>query len=257
MKQLFTTLLLVTTISAFAQDKVITTKLDTLVGKIIIQNGGKYDTDRVAVKNKKDKQRFLASDIREIYKKDDKYVTVKFNGRYQFMQVEIEGDYLSLYRYIDLELNSSEYAGQLLVTMDGRQHIISNIGFKKRLAEFLEDCKEVSVKIDEGEYSKSNLEQIIADYNSCIGAQSAAHVEQIAAQIDASKIDHLISSVEATELENKQELLDMLADVKSKLEAGQSIPNYLQGAIQEKLAGQDALLNAFDETVNGSNASTD
>ncbi|RJE71473.1 hypothetical protein [Reichenbachiella sp. MSK19-1] len=248
-KHLFTLVLLTFFFATQAQDQIITAKMDTLVGKVLIQTGGEYQADRVSVKVGKKKHRFGAAEVREIQKKDQKYVTVKFRGRYQFMEVEQEGSYLNLYRYADPKTNTSDYAGQLLVTADGRQHIVSNIGFKKRLLEFLTECEDVSAKLESGEYNKSDLDQTIIDYNACIDQKSDAKEQALVAKKDASKISTLIELVDELDRDDQQELLDMLGDVESKLEAGDQIPSYLQSAIREKLAGEKSLLALFNEAV--------
>jgi hypothetical protein len=251
MRLITTFILFLTFISqALAQKEyLITTQLDTLVGKISIQQGGEFQVDRVRIKMGKEKKTLEAYEVREIHDKKTLYYPIKLNERYQFALVEREGSFLSLYRYVDLATNNSQYSGKLLVTKDGRQHIVSNIGFRKKLVEFLNQCESVQKKIEEGEYKRNDLYKIIDEYNACVDEKSQEEMKKIAASNDASKIDALIDMASELEIENKEELIEMLKDVKGKLKDGEKIPGYLQSAIKEKLAGEDALLDLFEDAI--------
>ncbi|MCV9388221.1 hypothetical protein [Reichenbachiella ulvae] len=236
-------------ISAQKKSYLVTTQLDTLQGKLSIQLGGQYQVDRVRIKMGKEKKYFDAFEIRVIQDKNQKYYPIKFNGRYQFVQVEKEGSFLSLYRYIDQSTNNSQYAGKLLVSKDGQQHIVSNIGFKKKLAEFLVECEEVQNEVENGDYGRNDLYKIMDEYNACIESKSSRELEKLANVQEASQIEALIETVEGMDREDKDELIEMLTDVKGKLKDGEKIPGYLQSAIKEKLAGEEALLKLFEEIV--------
>lgn len=232
------------------KDYLITTELDTLKGKVAIQLGGKYDVDRVRIKTEKEKLLLESYRVKEIHDGDKLYKTIKLSGRYQFVEVEREGTFLSYYRFVDLsDESNTQYNGRLLMTKDGRQHMVNNIGFKKKIVEFLTDCESVTGKIESGEYGRNDLDKIMDEYNACIDAKSSAEQEKIEFAKEASKIDLLIESVHDMDVEGKEELLDMLRDVKSKLEAGENVPGYLQSAIRAKLEGEDSLLRVFDEAV--------
>ncbi|UXP33366.1 hypothetical protein N6H18_05295 [Reichenbachiella agarivorans] len=255
-KYILSNLLLLLTVAAAAQDTLITARLDTMVGQVTLYPGGAYTADRAMIKVGKKKNRFESYQIKSIVKDDKTYIATKLDDRYQFVEIEKQGYFLSLYKYIDLETNTSEYSGRLLIKLDGSQHKISNIGFKKRLAEFLDQCPSVQDSIAGGSYDKSDLYQIIDDYNECILSKSQQEEQKTDAKAESSKIASLIEQINNMDIENKQELIDMLKDVQQKIASQQAVPGYLQSAIKEKLAGEDSLIELFDEVITSSKTTT-
>ena len=139
----------------------------------------------------------------------------------------------------------------LLVKQDNSQLEVGNIGFKNRVRKFLDDCPEVSDKVENGEFKKSQLNEIVKQYNDCIGARSSMTQMMVEKQPikEQPAISQLITKIADGDLGNKADLLEMLEDVKDKLEGGQDIPKYLKGAIIEAFGENQELISAFESAL--------
>ncbi|MGL1888816.1 MAG: hypothetical protein OCD76_20055 [Reichenbachiella sp.] len=229
---------------------IITTKMDTLKGKISFAFGNQYNNDGISIKVGKKKKRFVAYEVKEVVSEDgDIYHPIKMDGRYQFIQLLKDGSYLKLYGYNSDDYKNYDFGFQMLVKADGGQHKLGNIGYKKRLLNFLTACPEVTEGISDGKMKKGDIEKVVDAYNTCIEVESQKEEEVLGALKEASKIEDLIATVEGLEMDSKQELIQMLIDVKDKLKDQKEVPSYLKGAIIEKLGDRQELVNLFNEIV--------
>jgi len=243
-------IMFITQVSFAQKDMVITTKMDTLMGKVMINSGDKYSNDAVTIKLDKSRKKMKAYEVSSIlYKGQTVLKTIKLDGRYQFVKLIKEGSFLTLYAYKNTENTSNDYGLQVLIKADGGQHKLGNIGFKKRLASFLTECPDISKKIEEGFYSKKDFNKLIDEYNACVDAKSNASQKEVIAGIEASKIDDLITRVNDSGMKGKEELVDMLLDVKSKMAAQKEVPSYLENAIIEKFEGDSSLIMQFKSII--------
>ena len=238
-------------IEVLAQDdQVITVKGDTLVGKVNVFSGN-YGAETILLKKGKEKTTFKVSQVKSLIKKGEVYHTIKVNSAYQMGKLVKEG-YLSLYYFTSKENNSSQpFSSLVLIKMDGGQQIVPNIGFKKQIQEFLDDCKVVEANFDADAYKKSDLEKIIDDYNECI----AANTEKLNNQLEtgnqnlekAEQISLLIAEIQKDgTLENIDTVVEMLNDLLEKTKNNANVPSYLESALRESLQ----LNSSYAEKIN-------
>lgn len=234
-------------------DFAVTMKSDTIKGKMNIVDNP-LSGHSLIVKVGKKKEHYPSYKIATLYKKDDTYHVAKIEGRYQFIKL-IQGGFLSLYRYTPRDQQSAQmFQGSILITKDGRQKVVPNLGFKKQITEFLEDCKSVSSKIENGELSKKDLTDIIDEYNACVPqdyiAKEGDIVEEIVYIPDTSKIDELISNVKSdADLSSNKELLEILDDLKKRKANGDEVPGYLANILKSNLQGKNELLKLLDDIL--------
>ncbi len=255
MKQyLFFFLLLLASFSSYAQtDQVITLKGDTLTGKVSFSDGKSY-VQTITIKKEKGKSHFKVYEVKSLNIDEELYKTIKVYGKYQLGLVIKEGS-LSLYKILDVEVSTSnEYATSVLIKLDGSLLIVPNIGFKKYMATFLKDCDSVVNGLENKEYKKADVEKIVDDYNNCIEL-NAAKAKNVAPKVNlqpqkVKQVEALIMAVEKeSDIPDKKNVLEMLQDVKSKLNDGAKIPTYLKGALQESLKDYDLLLTQLSQIL--------
>ena len=235
---------------SYGQDQwLVTAKMDTIYGKIYLETGDQYKADEAKVKDGKKKISYKSYQIRSVHLgKNDDYETLKIDGRYQFVQVDIKGKYFSRYLYNDPDLgSSSNFALKILVNWKGEQYKTSNLTSKKRFAAYFEDCESVSQKIESGELKKKDFEKIIAEYDVCIDQiQSQITAMPITTQpvVPSSEMENLISELKSKDL-YKGEMVTMLEDVNQRMSNNENIPNYLQQAVLAQLEGNEDLKAQF------------
>ena len=213
--------------ASFCQSNyVITVKGDTLRGDIKILS---YDiVDRVQLTVDKKKKSYTALEVKAILLNDQIYRSVRHESRYRFMLL-LKSGYLSLYGFqIDKQFT---YDGRYLVKRDGGAIEVPNLTFKKSMQEFLKDCESVSDQIKNGELGRKNLDSLITLYNSCIDentrqaalAKSAASTKKTV----LPELESLRGKINVATLASKQDILDLIKDIDSKVKGNQPVPNYL------------------------------
>lgn len=237
--------------STYAQEsQIITTKLDTLIGKVNIAFGDQYNDDAVSVKRNKKKERYLAYEVSTIILEDSSVLLpIKMDGRYQFVKLIQNGSSLKLYGFNDLMSTRNNFEFKMFVRADGSICKIGNLGFKKRILQFLSQCNIVSNKIMNDTYGKNDLIKIAQEYNACTHKERRVIDNVVVEEKDATKMDGLIAAINNSDLEGREELLDMLIDVKSKMTSQKTIPSYLENAIMEKLANSQDFVSWFKSIV--------
>jgi hypothetical protein len=190
--------------------------------------------------------------VRQYRFQDETFVPVKGPDGYTFMRLEKAG-YLSLYSY---QLpNQVTFEGSYLMRRDGKGMDVPNISFKKAMKSFLKDCPTVVERIDKGELSRKNLNDIIDSYNLCIENNTINHEAVAAAQVVQTKAktawDELENQVKvAPDFEGKPNALEMIQDIKGKISRSEKIPNFLVDGLKSVLKDdsfQPALANALKE----------
>jgi hypothetical protein len=144
-------------------DYLVTLKSDTLKGDLRILS---YDQlDRAQISHDGKKEMLTALQISFLNLNNEIYKPVKLDNTIRLMKV-IKSGYLSLYGF---KLpNQATYEGRFLVKLDGTSMEMPNIGFKKIMAAYLEDCSELSERLKKGELGKGDLEEIIDQFNLCV-----------------------------------------------------------------------------------------
>jgi hypothetical protein len=249
MRFLFSLLLTLSTTILFSQtDFAITSKGDTLRGRVKLLT---YDIlDRVQVTVDKKKKVYTALEVKSIFTDGVTYHTVKYDKGYRYMKL-IKSGFLSLYGF--RLPNQSSYDGQYLLKKDGTGMEIPNLTFKKSMANFLSGCDEVESRIKSGDLGRRDIDQIIDRYNSCLQFKTEKKIE-IAPEptpIESEKmvgVNSLISKVEtAAEFTNKTDVLDLLKDLRSKVGRNEILPNYLTKDIKNYLGAQPAFAEDLEK----------
>jgi len=223
---MMTTLLLtiLTVTWAQAPDRVITTKNDTLIGKVKILG---YDViDRIQVNTDKTKHQFTAVQVKAVQLDNQWYGPVRTDYGYRMMKLMISG-FLSL--YVGRAEHSLVYDVDYVVRRDGRTMQVPNLTFKKGMAEFLDDCEEVSEKIKNNKLSKKDLTQIINEFNDCKDHPPApADVADVVNANDSRLValQALKSNIEKSNLPARTDALELLSDMTDKVRKGKTIANY-------------------------------
>ena len=249
----------ITTASSQDSDFVVTASSDTVWGNIIRATTS-TPLESVTIKHDGKKHHFKAHEVRGFSKDGDIFHTVRINNRYKFGQLMQNGTYLKLYNYTADEAgNTRSFSQAYLSKADYSGIEVPNLGFRKGLMEFLEDCPEVKQKLENKEYGKKELEQIINEYNACKEASSKtvaatpapvppatpAVVVEVKTPEEAQKLKSIINLKDKinqlADSGEKTEILEMLTDIESKLTNGDEIPGYLKNILQTKLQSMDAL----------------
>ena len=220
--------------SAIGQDYVLTTRGDSLTGKVRALHFG--PDKKVQITSDKQKTSLSLFQVREFSSDGEVYHPIKSEKGYVFMKL-LQPGYLSLYAF-QIE-NQARFDGLFLKKADGANMVVPNLGFKKYVSQFLEDCPDVVSRIEEGDLNKRNLTELVNAYNQCIEGRTVNHDDLIAQEQEKSvRIDawgSLEQKVTAMEFSEKTNALEMIAEIKKKIDRKESIPNFLVEALRRSL----------------------
>jgi hypothetical protein len=237
--------------AAVAQtDYLITSKkADTLYGKIRIQS---YDLiDQVQIETAGKKEIFTALQVLKVEIDSQVYRPIQFNKKVMLMKL-LKPGYLSLYAFRIPDSNL--YDGRFLVRLDGTWIEVPNIGFKKILGTFLEDCEDIANQVKNGDLVKKELYKIIDDYNLCLNNKSKVQppvvAEPVLVQNDkTTAIESLIKKIEAEDFPAKKDALDLLQDIQTKAGKNETIPNYLSEGLKSYLSTVPSLTEDLEKLL--------
>ncbi|GCC49889.1 hypothetical protein SanaruYs_01030 [Chryseotalea sanaruensis] len=253
MKHLFTypllTLFILLCNSATAQDYLITAKGDTLNGQVKIFVNGLDKRVQVSQPNKK-KITYTILQVRGFVLEKEFYRPVKFADTYVFMKLLKQG-YLSLYAF---QMNGQlSYDGQYLLKMDGQGMEVPNLGFKRNMTRFLSECSELAAQIEEGKYGYSDLDEIINQFNACINDKTIAQSTKPKglSNVNLDPWNALEVKVLNSALPDKNDAIDMIKDLKNKLEKGEQIPKFLSEALKAALKNDEGLTADLVKALEG------
>lgn len=234
---------------AAAQDYLLTTRGDSLTGEIKPLLFGPEKRVQITFPDKK-KTTLSLFEIRSYSQAGETFHPVKGVDGYVFMKL-IQAGYLSLYAF-QLE-NQIRYDGLFLTKMDGKTMEVPNLGFKKFIAKFLDDCPAVSDRIKTGDLGKKDLTAIVDDYNVCVQSRTVDHKEVIVQKEDQttriSAWDALEASVKEKDFEEKTNALEMIQEIKEKIRREEKIPNFLLQGLKNSLL-ETGLSTALDQALN-------
>lgn len=232
---------------AFGQktDIIITTKGDTITGKVTFNLANKQ-SQMVSIKTVDGKKNLKVYEVKSVVKKKETYGVIKIDNVYQFAK-HIKTGYLSLYSYVNYESSSAIFNATILIKNAGESMLVPNLTFRKTMSDYLSDCPEVVNNFENKIYKKSDMHKIIDDYNQCITKNTNA-------SLNTSKrlnyVNKLIEEVNLTsELKDKAELLEMLNEIKIKVQANESVPSFIIKALKTSLEANDELLKLVDLTI--------
>lgn len=239
--------LMLITLSANAQTNyVITSKADTVYGKVRILS---YDQlDRVQVEAGKKKEIFTALQVLSVSIDSQVYKPMQYEKKIVLMK-QLKSGYLSLYAF-RME-NQSGYDGRFLVKLDGSALELPNITFKKSMEKFLEDCKSTAAKIKSGELAKKDIEKIIDDYNDCMQNQRTITPPPVVETGNETlqTIESLLKKIDAEEFPSKKDTLDLLRDIQGKVSKNESVPNYLTEGLKSYLSNVPSLTEDLNKLL--------
>ena len=220
---------------AGAQDYLLTSKGDSVSGEVKPLFYGPEKRVQVITADK-EKTSYSLFQVRAFSSDGEIYHPVKGDNGYVFMKL-LQPGYLSLYAY-QLE-NQTRFDGLFLKKMDGQSMSVPNLGFKKYLAKFLEDCPDVANTLREGEFNKKNLRDLVTAYNTCVNSRTLDHGKIIAEReerdIKINEWDTLEEKIREKEFSEKQNALEMIAEIRKKIERREPIPNFLIEGLKNSL----------------------
>ena len=240
-------LMLVVYHCSHAQDYVVPLRADTIRGSVRPTGIGKNQRVQVTPENGK-KQSFGMTEVRAYTYKNETFRPVRGVTGYVFMKLLRDG-YLALYAF--QPENQTNYDGRFLMRRDGEGLEVPNLTFKKTLSKYLSDCKTVSEKVEKGELGKRDIEAIVDEYNGCIGNNTKGVV------VEAKKLDPLDALEQKVKaksaFDQQSDALDMIADMKKKVQRQEKIPNFMIEGLKSALSSQTDLtadLNAAIAELN-------
>ncbi len=231
---------MVTSHATFAQDFVITIKGDTLKGNVKPVNSGS-EKKVVVINDQKQKTTISIFQTLEYVYRGETFRPVRNEKGYVFMKL-IKGGYLSLYAF-QIE-NQSNYDGQFLTRKDGKNLEVPNLGFKKIVTKYLADCSVVVDKINDGTLGKSKMNQIVDEFNQCIANNTVSQKQIIVAETVSNNKLTIWNTLEDKvkshpDFKEKPDALEMIGDVKNKVQHGEKIPNFLIEGLKGALSQTD------------------
>lgn len=222
---------------------VITSKADTLYGKVRILS---YDLmDRVQLEAGKKKETFTALQVLSVSIDSQFYKPVKYENKILLMKL-LKSGYLSLYAF-QLE-KQTRYDGRFLLKLDGTGTELPNLSFKKFMENFLKECKTVADKIRGGELTKKDINQIIDEYNTCMKNQVTTP-PVVEGNETLMAVESMIQKIEAEEFPSKKDALDLLRDIQKKVNKNESVPNYLTEGLKSYLSNVPSLADDLNKLI--------
>jgi hypothetical protein len=219
---------------AQAQDYAVTVRGDTLYGDVRLFNYGSDKKVQVQPEGKR-KEIIPLIQTSMVFLDGDVYKPQKGPAGYAYMKVIKEG-FLSLYAF--QPNNQVTYDGRLLAKRDGSSIEVPNLSFKKAMTRFLQDCPSVVARIESGDLGRKDLDAIIDQYNNCNKSTAAAPVAAAPSSgLPATpKLEALEAKVrEQNDLPGKQDVLDMITEIRNKVKRGETVPNFLMERVRRAL----------------------
>jgi hypothetical protein len=218
-----------------AQDYVLTTRGDSLTGEVKPLFYG--NAPKVQLTTPGDEKTTLSLfEVRAFSHDGEIYHPVKGETGYVFMKL-LQPGYLSLYAY--QPENQTRFDGLFLKKLDGEKMVVPNIGFRKYISQFIEDCPDVVERVKEGELGKKNLDELITAYNACIEGRTVDHVKEISIRREQTTIinawDALEEKIQEKDFSEKNNALEMIAEIRKKVRQQENIPNFLVEGLKESL----------------------
>lgn len=211
------------------------------------------------VKNGKDKETVKLFDIQNISMPEFGLIKpMKIGEQYRFALLVSE-DYLSVYKYSSSN-RMDDFGMIALQKFGGSAFDLPGImGFRKLMADYLSDCKEVSDKIEEKEFKRGDIDQIVADYNGCIALKNSIQQETVsyykatAPKISETKgallldFEKLLKA--SKQVEEKDVVSEMFSDLSSKIKKGEKVPEYLINAIKDAIKNDQKLVELMNKII--------
>lgn len=231
----------------------VTTKLDTIYGEIFLDTGDPLRADAARIYTDKGKKIRKSHKLLMVHMGAYKnYKTFKIDGRYQFAEIDIMGQYVSRYHYKDPELGKTgNFSLPILINWKGEQYKIGHLTSRKKLAEYLKDCPSLKDQIINRDVKKSkDMEIIILRYNMCIEEirNRLAGDDSMYRLSSGEKLQIFISDLKSNNM-YRGEIISMLKDIEQKLESEEFIPKYLQQVVLSELGDNEVMKTQFLDII--------
>lgn len=240
--------LFISKVASAQTDYVVTIKGDTIKGKVKYLNSGLDKRVQITPLNGK-KIVYTVIQTTAFKLGADTYCPVRNVEGYVYMKL-LKTGYLSLYAF--QQPNQFTWDGRYLLKKDGQSIEVPNLGFKKTLTKFLSECSSVTVRILSGELTKTKMSEIIDQYNDCIDVNTKkSAVIQLIEQpekINAWRaLEKNINDLPA--FEQKANALEMITEIKYKINKGEKIPNFLTAGLIDTLKDQPSVKEILDNAL--------
>lgn len=228
MKTLLTLLVVSCSLGGYAQDFLVTTKQDTLRGRLSISS---YPTmDKVVVSINKKKAEYPGTSVLVLVLDSQVYKPVRTIEAYRLMKLSRAGMVSLFYAR---QSPGTPYNVPFVVKRNGEAMEVTSLRFKKSMSNFLEDCSSIKDKIEQDKLGKKDLEKIIDEYNLCLEQQTRkAMVSSEDPRLVALNTMNNRFEQDATITSDAR---DILKDLYAKVRENKSIPNYLLEGLRESL----------------------
>jgi hypothetical protein len=240
---------------ASAQDDyIVLTRGDTLYGKVKYHDFGA--DKKVQITEGKKKTTYSMLQVRSFFMDKEHYHLVRIGSKYQFMKPLMPDGYMTLYSFQHDNLIS--WDGRFLLKRDGAGMEVPNIGFKKKLSDFMTECPELVEGINSGDLGRNDIAEIVNRFNSCIETRSVP--ETIPAQppaqpsaqpvIESRTWSDLEEGIrDSGKIEDKEAVIEMVAEVKSKVARNETIPRFLLDGLKRSLEPEPDLLELLSKAL--------
>ncbi len=217
-------------------DYLVLTKGDTLYGKVKHLSYGTQEAIQIEQKDSKRKVNYPMLQVKAFEIDNEPYHLIRTTTKYTYMKL-ISGGYLSLYAFrMD---GQNIWNGRYLYKIDGSGMEVPTLAFKKKMAEYLTECPDLKASIESGDLNRNDLDSIIVRYNACISRNTNVKSQEVeVASKNAASVnvwEELESKIKNVNLEDKESVLEMIAEAKSKSSQGEKIPNFLKDALRKSL----------------------
>lgn len=246
-------LMLLTYTCASAQSKedyFVTVTLDTIYGKVKPMDFGPEPKVQVQTADNK-KVVYSIFETKFFTYKGEQFFPVKHFDRYTFMKLLTPG-YLSLYAF--QPENQNNYDGRFLQKKDGTSIEVPNLGFKKHMSKFLEDCGDIGERIASGSLNRSMLDSIIYEYNVCILNNTVEQQKALSATNQNLKnadpwktLDDQVRGHK--DFDQKDEALEIITEVIKKVTQGDKVPSFMVEGLKSSLEGQKDLKTPLEAAL--------
>jgi hypothetical protein len=251
-KTIFTAILIFGFLVVRADDFAVTAANDTLRGKVSIQTYGNIDHVQVISSDKK-KKTLTAIQVRAVSLAGQIYHPVRTDYGYRMMKLVTPG-FASLYLGKAPIPNSGQgfyYDTPFIVKKDGSAIEVPNLGFKKVITNFLNECATLKDKLEEENWGKKDIDVILSEYNRCIEGQTKK-MNIPGSSPDNPKVAALLqlnTKIQNSSLAGKQDAVDILSDIVAKVRNGQVVPNYQIDGLKNILKESPELSGEFEKAI--------
>lgn len=228
MKISFTLMIVACSLGARAQDYLVTTKRDTLQGRLAISS---FPTmDKVVVTVNKKKTEYPGTSVLVLVLDSQIYKPVRTIDAYRIMKLS-RGGMVSL--FYARQSPGTPYNVPFVVKRSGEAMEVTSLRFKKSMAAFLEDCSSIKNKIEQDKLGKKDLEKIIDEYNICLDQQTSKPL--VSSEDPRLVALNTMNSRFEKDTTITSDARDILKDLYTKVQENKPIPNYLMEGLRELL----------------------